>query len=256
LNLLALAIIPGIILLIYIYKKDKREKEPLGLLLICLLGGLLSCIPAIIFEAIFSSDTHYSYLDLMLECIFVIGLAEEGSKFLFLSMFTWKNNNFDYYFDGIVYSVYVSLGFAIPENILYVFQHGAAVGIFRAFSAVPGHMAFAVIMGYFYSKMKAAKITGKGSVFGNFVCAILVPAVVHGLYDTFAFGGMLAAFFIFVIVMYIFIIKLINKSSRNDKPFVQMRFLASEHPGSWYCTSCGKLNEKNFCISCGSPKSI
>ena len=45
-NLMALAIVPGLLLIIYVYKKDRVEKEPPALLIKLLLFGIISCIAA------------------------------------------------------------------------------------------------------------------------------------------------------------------------------------------------------------------
>ena len=82
----------------------------------------------------------------ILTAIFV-GLIEEGSKFFFLYRFTWKDKAFNYRFDGIVYAVFVSLGFAALENVFYVFNYGTGVALQRALLTIPGHMSFAVYMG-------------------------------------------------------------------------------------------------------------
>jgi RsiW-degrading membrane proteinase PrsW (M82 family) len=74
----------------------------------------------------------------------------------------YNNKNFNEPFDGIVYAVIVSMGFATIENIIYVFQYGFATGILRLFTAVPAHAAFGILMGYFLGKAKFTH--GKSSI--------------------------------------------------------------------------------------------
>ena len=67
----------------------------------------------------------YSYL--------IVALSEEGSKFLMLRLIPYRRKAFDDPFDGIVYAVMVSMGFATLENIGYVMQHGMGTGLLRMF---------------------------------------------------------------------------------------------------------------------------
>ena len=48
--LLISALVPGVALLIYIYKKDRTEKEPVSLLVKLLILGAVICWPAAMLE--------------------------------------------------------------------------------------------------------------------------------------------------------------------------------------------------------------
>ncbi len=157
--LFALALIPVIGLLLFIYFKDKKEKEPVGLLIGLFFAGLGSVIPAIILEvigqlildAVIPYESAFKAVHL---AMIVVGPAEEMGKYVVLRLRTWKNKHFDYSYDAIVYAVFTSLGFAAIENVGYVFDGGLSTALMRMFTAVPGHACFAVFMGYFYSKAK------------------------------------------------------------------------------------------------------
>ena len=41
-----MALAPALALALYIYWKDKHEKEPVGVLVMCFIFGVLICIPA------------------------------------------------------------------------------------------------------------------------------------------------------------------------------------------------------------------
>ena len=162
---LAIAIFPAIFFMIYIYRNDDKEKEPPLLLLKCVIGGLLSVPVAIILEMIAEAVVIYLLENVVsatrvnygvLTAIFV-GLIEEGAKFFFLYIFTWKDKEFNYRFDGIVYAVFVSLGFAALENVFYVFNYGTGVALQRALLTIPGHMSFAVYMGLYYGHAKVSE---------------------------------------------------------------------------------------------------
>ena len=152
----------------------------------------------------------------------VVAVAEEGAKFLFLYWRTWRDPNFNYRFDGIVYAVFVSLGFAAFENISYVMGYGLTTAIARALLAIPAHMGFAVFMGYFYSRAK--KCADEGNMRGkrrNLSAALLVAVLLHGFYDACALLGTLLSalvFLAFVVAMYILVIRLVKRESRGDEP--------------------------------------
>ena len=157
--LLVLAVIPVGVLLFIIFKIDKHEKEPIGLLISLFFLGVVAVIPVFIAELIMEAyftvnlDTS-SYYFYFCEAFFVAGLCEEGLKYFFLRIRTWNHKAFNYRFDAIVYSVFVSLGLACLENILYVCTNGFAVGSFRAIVSVPGHCFYGVFMGYYYALTK------------------------------------------------------------------------------------------------------
>ena len=99
-------------------------------------------------------------------------------------IFIWKNNNFDYRYDGIVYAVTSSLGFAAIENVMYIISYGTGVSIGRAIFAIPGHATFGVFMGYFLSRAKHFK--NKEWFFLKIIYLVLsigVSVVIHGIYD-------------------------------------------------------------------------
>ena len=221
-ELLALAVIPVAVLLVYIYRKDPIEKEP-GKLLAQLLGlGVLAVIPVVFIEG-----TAVAFLQrvplidlayLLLENFIAVALVEEGFKFLFLWWRTWKNPAFDYAFDGIVYAVFVSMGFAVAENIGYVFEFGFYTALLRAFTAIPGHCVFAVFMGYFYAQAAVARAEGNaGKVRSNMLLALFIPVLCHGAYDSLASVNdeiTLIIFFVFLITMVVLGIRLVRKEAR------------------------------------------
>ena len=163
--LMFIALLPAVVLVVYIYRKDRTDKEPPALLAKLLGYGALSCLPAIVVELILSAvierlNVRNVCLGYFLEAFVVAGLTEETCKFLFLRT-TWRSPAFDYQFDAIVYAVMVALGFAAFENVKYVYSYGFATGLVRAVTAVPGHAIFGVFMGYFYGYAKLSDYWGR-----------------------------------------------------------------------------------------------
>lgn len=178
--LLISAIVPVIIFLYIIYRKD-TIKEPTGLLLKCFIGGIFSAIPALLMAYllsifnIFQSPLLVSFYNAFFEA----AIAEEIAKFLILYWLIWKSKDFDQHYDGIIYAVFVSLGFAAFENILYVYEHGFTTAVLRAVTAVPAHGFFGVAMGYFLS---LAKFSSRAK--GTYIfLSLFIPILLHGVYD-------------------------------------------------------------------------
>ncbi len=182
-GLLALAIAPGIAICIYIYLKDKYNKEPIGLLIWSFILGMLSIVPAIIIQLSFTKYFgDWMNKDLLYVGIFsfgIVALSEEGSKFLALRLFIFPRKAFDDPFDGIMYAVMIGMGFATLENIGYVYEHGMGTAITRMFLSVPAHGTFAVLMGYYVGLAKFNP--AKRGIY--FLLAILLPAFFHGSFD-------------------------------------------------------------------------
>lgn len=188
--LLAAAILPAIILGYYILKQDPQP-EPTSLLVKAALYGVGIIIPIFIVETViqlclFGSDGPISLLGTTIEAFIVAALPEEGFKLLALWLVLRKNPFFDEHFDGIVYAVCIGLGFATIENVGFIFQegNGLSVAISRALFAVPGHYAFAVIMGYYYSLYHFVDRSPRTAIY-----ILLIPVVAHGIYDAIVLGG-------------------------------------------------------------------
>ena len=229
---LAIAIFPAIFFMIYIYRNDDKEKEPPLLLLKCIIGGLLSVPIAIILEMIAEAVVIYLLENVVsatrvnygiLTAIFV-GLIEEGAKFFFLYIFTWKDKAFNYRFDGIVYAVFVSLGFAALENVFYVFNYGTGVALQRALLTIPGHMSFAVYMGLYYGHAKVSEAVNNPDAKAlNLKAAYAFAVLLHTIFDATLMVESdigLIIFFIFVIILDIVVYRTIRFESKNDIPIV------------------------------------
>ena len=182
-HLIFLAVAPVMVIVLYIYFKDKFEKEPIPFLFKNFLLGafasvLITFVLSIVASFIFQLPNDNSFIDQFI----VVALVEEFSKYLIVRYYAQTNKEFNEPFDGIVYAVMVSMGFAALENVLYVFQHGVETGITRAFTAVPAHAAFAILMGYFMGKAKFSKNKIMLNLLGLFVATVF-----HGAYDFFLF---------------------------------------------------------------------
>ena len=185
----ALAIIPGIILFFVIWKFDKVEKEPPRLLIKLFLFGALTVISAVIFAYlgdrilgfVFKNPGSFGYV--FIDSFIFTALIQETGKFLVLKKATWKNREFNYTFDAVVYSAAVSLGFALCENLVYLLGSGTGADLRRVLLSVPGHLFYAVFMGYFYGCARYAAGDGDKENTGKHLAeALFVPVLMNGFY--------------------------------------------------------------------------
>lgn len=184
--LVALAILPSLAICYWVYRQDRYEKEPFSLLFKAFVIGCASTIPAMLLQIQFQDwQNEDSLVATAIFAFGIVGLTEELSKFVLLRLFIYPADDFNEPMDGIVYAVMVSMGFATVENLLYVFGEnsdgsiGTALG--RAFTAVPAHAAFAVLMG---SYMGLAKFVAERRNFYMFT-GLGLAVFFHGLYDFF-----------------------------------------------------------------------
>lgn len=189
--LISLAILPVIVLAIFIYRKDKFEKEPLRMLAKAFFFGCLSVIPAILIEQALQLGFFFmggEYMSGFVTGIYngfiVAGCSEELCKLALLALAVWKAPDFNEYFDGIVYATFVALGFAGIENLMYVFRQetfevSLMTGGVRAILSVPGHFLFAVVMGYYFALAKFNPDKRRQNLFKAF----FYPMLLHGTFD-------------------------------------------------------------------------
>lgn len=223
-TLIRIAVIPGLIIIGYVYLKDKVEKEPLPLILkliafgaaCCYVAGFAENVAAGFLPSYPKGTLNYALINAFLLAAF----WEELIKFLALKLGSWKNSSFNYRFDGVVYGVSVAVGFAVLENVMYVSMYGFATALVRAFTAVPLHAFCGAAMGIFYSYAKEASILGQnGKSMFNRILALVVPMLIHGVYDTLAMmSSELASMLliVFVAFLYIVMIRVIKQFSAAD----------------------------------------
>ena len=223
---LAAAVLPALILLIAVYRRDRVEKEPAGLLIKLIIMGVLAALISVVLET-----AGESLLDLsvtpgtgiyhLIMAFGVVALAEEGSKYVLMRLNTWNHPAFNYRFDGIIYAVFVSLGFAAFENIGYVFSYGLETAALRAVLSIPGHLSFAVFMGFYYGRAKYYH-NRKQKIRGFFasVMSLLTAVLFHGTYDACLMLGTdesTAFFLVFVTVTFLIVFFLLRRESKKDR---------------------------------------
>ena len=210
--ILILAIAPPLLIVYYIYQKDKYDKEPKSLIIKSFLFGCLGIIPAIFLE-LFAKGM---FTNLFLYVFIGIALVEEGVKYFFLKKYLFNKPDFNEPMDGIVYAVMISLGFATVENIFYVYgEEGQEINValMRMFTAIPLHAVCGVILGYFVGLAKFSD-NSKPLLYKGLFLATLV----HGLYNYFIFLGQGFIFSIIALVVAVYYSKkAINLHQQDSK---------------------------------------
>ena len=193
--LILAAAVPAFFLMVKVYKSDKLEPESPALLRSLVIAGVLSSLLALVEEIVLE---------------YALGIFVSNESFLY-----------NIRFDGKVYAVFVSLGFALWENISYVLSYGMSTALVRAFTAVPGHACFGVFMGVFYSIAKEQDLNNKKRASSFYrKLALIVPVLLHGSYDYIAtMDGTTATivFIVFVTVMFLVAYRLINNLAKTDR---------------------------------------
>lgn len=256
LDISLIAILPAILLCIYVYVKDKVEKEPIGLLAILFFAGALAYIPVMLllkpvtgwFDSIFADSMSFgadgtltyssSTADIshkLLCSFFGFALLQVIMKWLVLVLITKKSKHFNYMFDGIVYSMFVSLGFASCENICYAWINGWDRLALRTVTSLPSHLFVGIVMGYcymlwhFYSlAQNKEKVLAERNVIEKrkirssvlwAVLSFLLPFLAQGIYSfagSFTDDIVVSVFYIFVIITYVFCFYKIHRIALKD----------------------------------------
>jgi protease PrsW len=223
-SLLYISLAPVIIIALYVYIRDKYEKEPLVSLLKALLTGILIVLPIVFIENITGklAGSFPGLLNPLFTGFCVASLTEEGFKFVAFMIFFWGSRDFNERFDGIVYAVFISLGFAAIENLFYVYKGGYEVGVLRSLTAVPAHALFGTVMGYHLGNARFYP----GKRMNQLLLAFLIPFTWHGLYDSLLMGKKEIFLLIFIPLFIYFWISCFRKMDelsatsifRNDLP--------------------------------------
>jgi protease PrsW len=268
--LFSAAIAPVVFMLHFVYVRDKYEREPLGRVLLVYFVSFITVIPAAIFESWFNFSTA-GWLGLAVTVWLVVAVAEETVKYLALRWLAVPHRSFNEVYDGIIYGVAASLGFATVENLAYVFMSaedglgsGLGVAMLRAVLSVPGHALWGVMMGYYVGLAKFAETKQEQR---RLVRRGLLTAIFwHGLYDFFAFGVelasgallllMLAGLIVVVVVNWRIAFHMIRDAQERSvfkRPHLLVNPIGALAFNWKYCHHCGCPAQRSqaFCQRCG-----
>ncbi len=187
----AVSQLPVVVIFSYVYFRDRAEKEPLILLIKLFILGTLTCLPAGLIEGVLdfptSPESGVGPIGLFFSIMFGVALVEEAIKFFALQRYAYNRPEFSEPYDGIMYGVAISLGFAAFENFFYVVAYGLGTAVLRMFTAVPMHAATGVLMGYHTGRAKYA--ADDAERVRHLRKGLLIAVLLHGVYDYFLFLG-------------------------------------------------------------------
>ncbi|MBE6910118.1 MAG: PrsW family intramembrane metalloprotease [Ruminococcaceae bacterium] len=223
------ALLPAAILLHYVYQQDTIEKEPAGLLWSLLAMGCLAALCAGLLEALGDfllrrviSTTGPVYIVLL--AFLVVAAVEEGAKLFFLRLRSWNDPAFNYRFDGVVYAVFVSLGFAAYENVQYIVNYGLSIALPRALLAIPGHMSFSIFMGVYYGRARLQTNLGdRAGARRSLRAGFLYAVFLHGFYDSCTMVATTLStiiFLVFILLMFALAYHTLKREAETDAPIV------------------------------------
>lgn len=234
---------------LYLVKRDKGEREPVGALWLAFGLGVLGIAVAGYLELVALPDPARVYLTapkLALVCL-GIGAIEELIKCVPLSILLYRKRYFNEHTDGVIYFALAGLGFGLPENILYTLQEGPRTGLARVILTPLFHAATTAIVGFALARVKVSHYP-KSYV----VKAVLAAIVLHGLYDfgLFSQNSLLTLLSIMVTVaLTINLFILFLRARHLDE---QQGLSVVGHNS--FCRSCGQPNPKHnlYCTHCGN----
>lgn len=185
--ILLISLVPGILIcvLAYIFL-NKRLKEPIVLLIGSFICGVIVSFAAFYFERylfLSSSQESPSFVRILKEAFLWVAFPEEVLKLFVLFLFGLYAKTLDKPLDFILYSLFISMGFASVENMLYGYLYGLETTVIRALTAIPAHATFGIFMGagiaaYFIPFTKWRKWL-------IFFGTLFVVTILHGIYDIF-----------------------------------------------------------------------
>lgn len=208
------AIAPGVALLSYFYLRDKYETEPIHMVIKTFIFGLLLVFPIFVFQKALLDEYDFGAAG---KAFLIAGTIEEFFKWFVVYHMAYKHVEFDEPYDGIIYSVSVSLGFATLENFFYLKEYGLDNALLRALLPVSGHALFAVTMGYYLGKGKFKK---KRNVKVKYLLfSLALPILLHGTYDyIILIGGSQWLWFMIPFMAFLWIHSLLRISKLSKIP--------------------------------------
>lgn len=220
------AIIPMTIYLLLIWRFDKYDREPFGLVLANYLWGAMGAIFLAVIGSLvltfiisfFIKDEHSLGL---FGAIAVAPFVEEITKGLFL-LITVSNRKFDNITDGIVYGGAIGLGFGMTENFLYFVNNAdnlpnwIAIIIIRTLFSAVMHCVSTATLGAF---LGYSKFMSKGKRFFYALIGLCFAMFIHAAWNSsvsFQSTAPLGFLFLFITII-IFIIVFTTSLAREKR---------------------------------------
>lgn len=176
LAILSAGVAPAFALMSFFYLKD-RFTEPLHLIIRNFIYGAILVFPIMFMQYALQSEGIVN--GDFIQSFFIIAFMEEFFKWFIFIYTIYHHTAFDAHYDGIVYAVAISLGFATVENSLYLLSNGIEYAFSRALFPVSSHALFGVISGFYFGKAKMQSAHRRK----NLTFALIIPFLLHGIYN-------------------------------------------------------------------------
>lgn len=266
---LFLAVAPGIAMLWYIRRLDRYEPEPWSTTGLAFLAGCISTMPALILQMLVGKSALGGFMATVVDSFILAALIEEVCKGGVAYLIVGRNANFNEPMDGIVYFGVAHMGFAVLENLLYIFSGGTltsaiATAFARMTTAVPLHVVVGMIMGYHVGMGRYAKSAGEK--LKHWASALFLPILLHGVYDVAAFNQMqvtdlsslirngfgTALLYAAVVALWLFLIPRVRRA-QEASPW-NTHVPDSLPLAAAACDACGQRYpmRANYCHQCGA----
>ena len=220
--LTVISALPALALAGYVWYSDVTNSEPLSLLaLTFLLGVLTAGFAAVLNSVLQPFFGALGFLGLILFFYLVVGPVEETVKLLAVRLYAYNDERFAAVVDGAVYGAVAGLGFATIENALYISRTigevtvplgleligiGSDITATRALAG-PGHVIYSAFAGYYLGLAKF-NAGDRGPIV---VKGLIIAALIHATYNATAGIGSrliqiatglpdLGAFFVYVLL--------------------------------------------------------
>lgn len=182
---LLVGVVPGLIWLAYVRRKDRTDRETaLGLLRVFCLGAAGAFLVGAFrpqFESLML--VGHAHTSGLVDSFIVTGLGEEAVKIGALLIGARWSRAWREPLDGVIYGAAAALGFASIENAYFLAQSSdTTLILYRAFTATLAHVAFTGIAGFFFSLAKFGR--GDWAQLSS-LSGVALAVLLHGVYDLF-----------------------------------------------------------------------
>ncbi|OHD72180.1 MAG: hypothetical protein A2W19_14815 [Spirochaetes bacterium RBG_16_49_21] len=114
-------------------------------------------------------------------------LVEKTAAFIVMLLLMYKSRRALLVLNAVISAMFLGMGFATVENILYALDIHTSIIMVRLFSSVPLHVLTCGMIGYYCALMRLSGTCFNKALYA--VKALAVPLIFHGLYDTLLFRG-------------------------------------------------------------------